>query len=487
MKFSVKYKLFLVILSAHVLVYLAMYNLGYYNFNRGFLDYVSRIEERQVPALVQGLADFYKHNGSWEILRNDYSKWSDLIAQSIESATDPDLIALRQQQIQRPGPGGFTQNDWYYESEYSPARPYLHLLDEDENIMVGTPGNWDRDTANLYPIEVNGSTVGFLSVTSRQQLSEQADLLFAEQQQNDFLLLTLLLGVVSGMIAFPSATILTRPIREVVAGTRTLANGDYGARIPVRSNDELGQLSADFNTLALTLDQNRTARQQWIADISHELRTPLAILQGELESMQDGIRPMNKESLDSLHTEVMHLTTLVKDLHELSLTDIGALVYEKETINISEILEMTVDMHQQMANKHKLKVDLNISSPDPENAIYMVGDPSRLQQLFENLMQNSFRYTDSGGRVRIDMRQTNGNIQIEWSDSEPGVSEADLGHLFERLYRVESSRNRAKGGSGLGLTICQNIIQAHDGTITASHAPLGGLKLTITIPRNIHI
>jgi two-component system sensor histidine kinase BaeS len=487
MKFSVKYKLFLVILSAHVLVYIAMYSVGYSNFNRGFREYVSRIEEQQVPALVQGLADFYKHNGSWEILRVDYAKWSDLIRQSIESAADPDLIALRQQQNPRPGPrSGFTENDWYYESEYSPARPYLHLLDEDENIMVGTPGDWNPETANLYPIEVNGATVGYLSVTSRQQLSEQADLLFAEQQQNDMLLLTLLLGIVSAMIAFPAATLLTRPIREVVAGTRSLANGDYSARIPVRSHDELGQLSADFNTLALTLDQNRVARQQWIADISHELRTPLAILQGELESMQDGIRPMNKETIDSLHTEVQHLTTLVKDLHELSLTDIGALVYEKETINISEILELTVDMHKQMASKHDLRVDLNISSPHPHNEIFMVGDPSRLQQLFENLMQNSFRYTDRGGRVRIDMRQTNGNIQIEWSDSEPGVPDEDLGRLFERLYRVENSRNRAKGGSGLGLTICQNIIQAHDGTITASHASLGGLKLTITIPRNFH-
>jgi two-component system sensor histidine kinase BaeS len=182
---------------------------------------------------------------------------------------------------------------------------------------------------------------------------------------------------------------------------------------------------------------------------------------------------------------VLHLSTLVRDLHELSLTDLGALVYEKEIINISEILEQAVDIHQQMAVKHNLKVELNIRSPQPDNAIYMLGDPNRLQQLFENLMQNSFRYTDRGGKIRIDMRQTNGHVQIEWNDSKPGVMDDDIAHLFERLYRVESSRNRAKGGSGLGLTICQNIVQAHEGTIEASHSPMGGLKITLTFQRRI--
>lgn len=483
MKLSVKYKLFLAFLSAHCLVYLAMYSIGYYNFNRGFLEYVSRIEERQVPALVQGLADFWVVHGSWDLLRDDYDVWSDLIRESIESSTDPDLIANRQRSMSRPTPGRFTPNDWYYTSEYSPARPYLHLLDADENIMVGTPGVFQKELANLNPIVVNGETVGYLSVTSRQRLSEQADLLFAEQQQNEFFLLALGLSIISALIAFPASVWLTRPIRAVVAGTRNLANGDYSTRIPVLSNDELGQLAADFNTLALTLEQNRSARQQWIADISHELRTPLAILQGELESMQDGIRPLDRAAIDSLHHEIMHLNTLVKDLHELSLSDLGALVYAKERVNVTEILEQAVDMQQQLAQKHGIQVTLDVQSANEDDVIEILGDPNRLQQLFDNLLTNSFRYTDPGGELRILLREDQNHVVVEWYDSAPGVSDADLGQLFERLYRVETSRNRAKGGSGLGLTICQNIVHAHEGTITASHSPLGGLKLTIVFPR----
>lgn len=484
MRLSIKYKLFAAILSAHFLMYLAMYSVGYYNFQQGFLDYISRIEERQVPALVDGLAEFYKHTGSWEILRQDYNKFQDLIRDSIENSTDPDLIAMRRQQISRPTPGGFSPNDWYYTSEYSPARPYLHLLDANENIMVGTPGAFTPELANLTPIEVNGETVGFLAVTSRQQLSEQADLLFAEEQQNSFLLLAVFLVFVSALIAFPAATYLTRPIREVVGGTRTLTSGDYALRLPVRSNDEIGQLAQDFNTLALTLEQNRRARQQWIADISHELRTPLAILQGELESVQDGIRPLNKDSLDSLHSEVSHLNALVNDLHELSMTDMGALVYEKQQVNLSDILEQSFDMHQQLAKKHNLRLTLRIDANNPDKSILMLGDPNRLQQLFDNLLQNTCRYTDAGGELQVYVKENGGNtVHIEWFDSAPGVNDKDLDHLFDRLYRVETSRNRAKGGSGLGLAICQNIVQAHEGTITASHSPLGGLKLTIIFPR----
>lgn len=479
MRLSIKYKLFLVILSAHFLVYVAMYSAGYYNFNRGFIEYLSRIEERQVPALIRGLEDFYEHTGSWDSLTRDRGRFADLIRDSIESTTDPQLIASRQNQ--RPSPIIFSPNDWYYTSEYSPARPYLHLLDADQAILLGDPAAFSP-AATLHPIRVRGTVVGYLGVTSRQELSEQADLLFAEQQQNSFFGLAVALVLISALIAFPVAIYLTRPVMQMVTGTRRLTSGDYSSRIPVRGTDELSQLSSDLNTLALTLDQNRTARQQWIADISHELRTPLSVLQGELESIQDGIRPLNAETLDSLHNEVIHLGTLVNDLHELSLSDLGALVYKKVQINVSDILEQSVDMHQQLAAKQNLRLTLRISSLHDDNSILMLGDPNRMQQLFDNLLQNSCRYTDPGGEIQIFIKENTNNVIIEWFDSAPGVSDNDLEHLFERLYRVEMSRNRAKGGSGLGLAICQNIVMAHEGTITADHSPLGGLKLTITFP-----
>ncbi|MEY4642948.1 MAG: hypothetical protein RLZZ227_2942 [Pseudomonadota bacterium] len=493
MRLSIKYKLFFALLSAHFIVLLVMYSAVNYSFNRGFLDYVSRIEQQQVPALVMGLADFYQRTGSWEVLRADYTIWSDLIRVSIETSADPVEVEqrrLRQNQpplrpIDRlPPPSSFTPNDWYYASEYSPARPYLHLLDAQENVVVGTPGDFDRALANLNPVVVDGETVGYLAVTNRQQLSSQADQLFAAEQRSLFVQLAVIMFMLSALVSFPTAIYLTRPLREVVAGTRALTSGKFDLRLPVRGSDEISQLSEDFNTLALTLEQNSKARKQWIADISHELRTPLSILQGELESVQDGIRPLNTETLESLHSEVVHLNALVNDLHELSLTDMGALVYEKRQLNLTDIIEQSFDMHQALAKKHNLRLSLSVDTHAPGKEMMMLGDPNRLQQLFDNLLTNSIRYTDAGGEVRVHVRETSNNSMIiEWFDSAPGVSTENLGRLFDRLYRVDTSRNRAKGGSGLGLAICQNIVQAHEGTISASASLLGGLKVTIHFPR----
>ncbi len=493
MRLGIKYKLFFALLSAHFLVLLVMYSVVNYNFNRGFLDYISRIEQRQVPALVAGLADFYRDNGSFETLAppENYNIWSDLIRDSIESAADRDEIERRQRRLEQTDerltnrlPPGFTPNDWYYASEYSPARPYLHLLDAGENVVVGTPGAYNRELANLNPIFVDGATVGYLAVTNRRQLSAQADQLFAEEQRSFFFQLAAFLFVLSVLVSFPTAIYLTRPLRDIVAGTRALTSGNFEQRLKVRGNDEISQLSEDFNTLALTLEQNSKARQQWIADISHELRTPLSILQGELESVQDGIRPLNADTLESLHNEVVHLNALVNDLHELSLTDMGALVYEKRQLDLLDIIEQSFDLHLSLAKKSNIKLSLSLDSNGTGREMRMLGDPNRLQQLFDNLLQNSLRYTDPGGEVRVHMRENgNNSIVVEWFDTSPGVSDQNLSRLFDRLYRVDGSRNRSKGGSGLGLAICRNIVEAHEGTIEASHSPLGGLKLTIHFSR----
>ena len=478
MSLSIKYKLFFAILSAHVIVYVAMYSIGRYNFERGFLEYISRIDETQVPALISGLSDFHEHTGSWDILRANPGKWGSLIRESIESSNTSSPISP---QATRHTPTGISKNDWYYSSEYSPARPYLLLLNKNKAIIFGNPEA--LPLATLNPIIDRGETVGYLAVTSRQELSEQADVLFSEQQKQSFFMFAIVLVLISASIAFPLSTFLVRPIRDVVGGTRALTTGDYSSRLPIRGSDELSQLSQDFNTLAKTLDKNRTARRQWIADISHELRTPLAILRGELEAVQDGIRPLNPETLESLHHEVIHLNVLVNDLHELSMSDLGALVYEKEQININLVLEQTIDSYQQLTKQHEITVNTEFKSLYVDDAILLFGDVSRLTQLFGNLMQNTCRYTDAGGQLNIKIKEAPHTVLIEWTDSSPGVSEQDLQHLFDRLYRAESSRNRQLGGSGLGLAICKNIIEAHEGSIQAEHSKIGGLKLTIKLPK----
>jgi two-component system sensor histidine kinase BaeS len=260
-----------------------------------------------------------------------------------------------------------------------------------------------------------------------------------------------------------------------------LTAGKYDMRIPATSSDELGQLARDFNTLSLTMEKNEQARRHWVADISHELRTPLSVLRGEIEAMQDGVRAISPEGIGTLHGEVMKLSRLVHDLYELSLSDIGALTYRMTDLDLGDVLNQALELvRQEFADKNiALEEDVPAGRGFP-----MFADPERLHQLFSNLLENSFKYTDPGGRLLIRVERQGATATVHFQDTAPGVIETETGKLFDRLYRVEGSRNRDTGGAGLGLSICRNIVEAHKGTIEALPSPLGGLWVKVELPLN---
>jgi two-component system sensor histidine kinase BaeS len=273
--------------------------------------------------------------------------------------------------------------------------------------------------------------------------------------------------------------IIVNPIRNLSQGTQRLIAGKFQTVIPVTSKDELGVLSSNFNSLANTLKENEQARRQWVADISHESRTPLAVLKGEIEALVDGVNQPTTAAIGSLHEESEHLTRLVNDLYELSMSDIGALNYHKTKLNPIQLLTSTLDSYQAECQQKRIKLDVEIDcQPNP----VLLADSARLKQLFSNIIKNSLRYTDGPGKLRIESQIEDNRLKVHFKDSSPGVSEAQMGRLFERLYRVESSRNQATGGAGLGLSICQNIVTAHDGSISAEASPLGGVWITINLP-----
>jgi two-component system sensor histidine kinase BaeS len=240
-------------------------------------------------------------------------------------------------------------------------------------------------------------------------------------------------------------------------------------------------LARDFNQLAYTLERNEQMRREFMADVSHELRTPLSVLRGELEAIEDGVRTLDQHSMKSLQGEVGMLSKLVDDLYELSLADVGALTYRKAPCVLNTLLEQSVGMFQERLSARQLRVELALPTPPLE----LVADASRLQQLFSNLLENAVRYTDPNGVVRVSATAERDELRIEFIDSGPGVSASQLPRLFERFYRGEASRNRTSGGAGLGLAICHSIALAHGGSLSADHSPLGGLWLTLRLPRSL--
>jgi two-component system sensor histidine kinase BaeS len=215
-----------------------------------------------------------------------------------------------------------------------------------------------------------------------------------------------------------------------------------------------------------------------MADVSHELRTPLGVLHGELEALEDGVRTLDAAALRSLRGEVLTLHKLVDDLYQLSLADVGALSYRKAELDLREIIDDTAGAFGERLRSSGLALQMDLP-PDPLPAF---GDARRLRQLFANLLENSCRYTDAGGALRLHARREGRQMLIDLHDSAPGVGAEHLPRLFDRFFRVEASRSRRSGGAGLGLSICQRIVEAHEGRIEARASPMGGLWLRVELP-----
>jgi len=471
-------------------VAICMFLVMQWSFDRGFLNYVNTQDREQSAALSAALATEYESAGDWEPLARNPRKWHQLI-----SGSSPDLF-LSPRQERGPGhppidhrrpPGGDSRQPApnFQRPEHPPGRrpppnqqrPRVALFDIDKNTVFGPPEG--ASTFSLSPITLNEQTIGYLGIKPIKELSDAHDLVFVQEQSQTFLVIALAMMVISMLLSIPIAGHLVKPIKHLAKGTRRLTSGKFDTQIPVITRDELGTLSTDFNTLANTLKENENARQQWVADISHELRTPLAILKGEIEALEDGIRPLTAGNITSLGQEVEHLTHLVGDLYELSMSDIGALNYQKCPTDVLPVLEHCVETFtDQFSNKN---INLSFDSMNLNEAMLFV-DPQRIKQLINNLLKNSYRYTDKGGNSLLTIEKQHSEMLIHLQDSSPGVAKEEIPRLFERLYRVDSSRNRASGGAGLGLAICSNIVTAHSGTISAQPSPQGGLWVSVRLP-----
>lgn len=477
MHVSIKYKLLLTILAAISLVVISIHLVGQWNFHRGFIQFVNASEQSRLEQLAGELQNLYAEEGNWDSLRDRPALWVSLLRGSDHNRPLPTHLRDHRDKpprdLRRPVPRNLPPDKLrHYEAR-------VVLLDASQDVLFGFPHMFEE--IEYTPLKHNGTIIGQLGLAPQKQLVDTLQLQFLKEQKATFGLIALGIVLFAALLTMPITSRLVRPVKTLAAATRELTRGNYKVRTPVNTEDELGQLTRDFNRLADTLEQNEQARRQWVADISHELRTPLAVLRGEIEALQDQVREVTPQTLKALHGEVMQLNRLICDLYELSMSDLGALTYKKEMIAPIVILKKTIEIFQPRLNDHKLSMDINLSAGA---GLKILADQERLQQLFANLLENSLRYTEPGGRLEVRSENSDSQLVIHFLDSEPGVAEGDLKNLFDRLYRVESSRNRAVGGAGLGLSICRNIVEAHGGNIEAKQSPHGGLWINISLPLN---
>ncbi len=512
MRLKIAPKLFLALLLTNTLIIGAMAGVLRWRTESDFLDYLRETEVKAISPLVEELARRYRDNQGWDGLRHNHRWWRQTLESALPNirartgnAQQPPLRRRPSPELwddppPRGGPRRFQPPGFDREAPpddpnrrppplvrrppppaaaEDPLRlvPRLVLIDADETVVMGRQP--PSDDATRLPIKVDQQLVGWLTIAPSSLPTDQLTLRFLDRQRDVAILIAGAALLISALVALLLTRTVTGPIKKLAHGARALAAGAFDSRVNLPGNDELAGLARDFNSLAKTLEQNEQARRAWIADISHELRTPLSVLRGEIEAMQDGVREATPERIASLHDEVLGLSQLVEDLYQLSLSDLGALTYRKAMIDLRALLDDVAERFRPRLAEQEIELVC-----DPfEGAPWMVwGDRERLAQLFTNLLENSCRYTDAGGRVELSAVRTPGWLMIDLEDSPPGVPEAALSRLFERLYRVDASRNRHQGGAGLGLSICKSIVEGHDGKVTASASRLGGLHVTVRLP-----
>ncbi|WP_111495193.1 ATP-binding protein [Marinobacter bohaiensis] len=461
---SFRGQLFASILVVSIAIAAGMWFFMGSSIREGFWDYVEQRAVTRLQPLVNELADVYRERQSWDALASP-ARWHEFRARR---APLPPAFDHRDAPFPPPETGP--------DNRPHPGLP-LFLLDARRQPVSDT--DWPGDDALLLPIDVDGATVGYLGLPPPPELRDYHDEGFLRQQTDALLIITGIALAAAVLVALILSHLLTNRIRKLVGQVRHFSLGQYDARLVVAGHDELNVLTTHLNDLGASLRKSEQAQRQWVADTSHELRTPIAVLQADLESMEDGIRPLDPAAVTRLLHHVGRLKHLIDDLYELSLSDIGALSYRKEACNLAVIAEQAAASIAPACERAGLAFSFQTHQRD---RLMVLGDSDRLGQLLLNLLNNAQQHTHAPGQVILGLEATDGRARIVVEDSPPGVPEPLQARLFERLYRVDPSRSRNSGGAGLGLSLCHKIVEAHHGSIDIASSSLGGLRVTVSLP-----
>lgn len=297
---------------------------------------------------------------------------------------------------------------------------------------------------------------------------------------NEVILVATLAGIVAAVVvsAFTTRRIIGL-VRTMTQASRRIAAGDYRQRVEAVSPDELGDLAMFFNRMAEALEQTEQRRLELIGNVAHELRTPLSSIRSTLEALTDGVVAPEPATLLSVQRETARLQRLVQDLEELSRAEAGQIPLKRQATAIDALIAVAIERLQPQFDDKAVSLRSAFAADLP--AVFV--DPGRIMQVLLNLLGNALQYTPPGGAVAVQASRQHDHVRVAVTDSGIGIAGRDLPHVFERFYRVDKSRSRAGGGSGIGLTISKHLVEAHGGRIWAeSSGPGQGSSFFFTVP-----
>ncbi len=484
MKLRLFHQLFLLVALTALVAALSMASVLSFNLDRGFSHYLDERDVQSLEAFVASAASRLRARDSLSVQAGEDARLGDLISEMVRSG---------ELSVPPPGP------DWpeaYPPIGDAPPMPRdgrrksgppdtfgaRLLVFDTHGVQVFGPPPPPRDpglTMPERPIEIGGEIIATVRMLPRRPAPGDVDARFLRNQYFGAATLTGLLLAVASVPAFLLARHGAARLAAMQHATDAISLGDFKARVEVRGNDELSAMAQNINKMAAGLEHLEGARRRWLAEIGHELRTPLTALLGELEALQDGVRPIDRAAIASLSEEATRLSLLVEDLHFLAMSDLAAPPCHFAPADAMQIVEAVSARFGRDLGDSGLELTTVHHQPD---GLAVIWDRARIEQLFANLLTNSQRYTDTPGQVKITLSGDADAVRMTVEDSAPGVAAEHLNDLFEPLYRIENARDRASGGSGLGLAVSKAIVLAHGGDISAAPSALGGLMIDIRLP-----
>ena len=477
------HKFFLAFFITNITLVGLMFMFIYMNFSSEFNNFVEQEEHKHLSEVKVQLVQLYSELESWEVITQNTQLWRSIVdpikkgttktKQQNDNNTDNKTNAITG--VDNKPPSLLWLN---LPADLLQTGKRISLYDENKQVVVGRADI--NENPYIEAVLLNNTVIGWIGLVPSHLVENSPAEAFISTQLHNYLLITLCVILLAFVMAIVLSRHLIKPIKQIVVGTNELNKGNFASRVAPLTKDELGTLSNNFNELADTLEQNQQMRFQWVSDTSHELRTPLTVLRSHLLAVQDGVFVADDKRISLLINQVDNLNHIVDDLAQLANSDTANFTYNNVDVNVIQVLQQSIESYTARFTEHKLSV--NSQALNNVKSCLVSGDKDRLQQLFSNLFENTCRYTHAGGQVNIEINKLDSKLEIVIQDSAPGVSPENQSKLFERFYRVEKSRNRDYGGSGLGLSLCKQIAEAHGGDIYLQNSSLGGLAIKVILP-----
>ncbi|HOV06902.1 MAG TPA: ATP-binding protein [Anaerolineaceae bacterium] len=458
MHLSLRLKLILAFISVAVVAVGGVILFVNLDSQRQMQNYAARGGQYGLTSLVAGLENLYQQQGSW------------LGVETYLAENNP-----------RRGAGG------------SRGKELLLTMTNGEGVVLwSSSGEKAGSTLNPKILEKgiqlvtrDGQVCGYLVVANSPALSIDTLSPFVTRMTQAVTYSGILAILVAVILAVVISSYLLKPVRSLTLASKKLSTGDFKTRVNIRGNDELSELGTTFNRMAVDLESAEERKKSLTADVAHELRTPIAVQKAQLESMLDGVLPVNEENLNIALQQADMLSRIVDDLSLLALADSGEIRLEFRATDVQQLVEDVSAQFKLKLQQEGMKI---VCEYNPQNGQFLItSDSDRITQILHNLLSNAIRYGKKNGLIQVDVEEKDQILVIAVRDDGPGIPEDAIPHLFERFYRHEKARSRETGGTGLGLAIAKKLARLLGGDLTGGNYPQGGAVFTLTLPRDAHL